>query len=131
MANQSNLKQINGRVPQWAGRDDIQTSFLGGGMGDLYFDLANLAAHHEFGDEQERRLLTNYFGCASSAQQARLRLMKIMSDFRKAMWGMVQIGISRLDFDFGGCVSQHFDRMAKSMYHPDYQQWLVKIRNWR
>ncbi|MFQ5421329.1 MAG: phosphotransferase, partial [Anaerolineae bacterium] len=101
------------------------------GMGDVYFDLANLAAHHEFDGEQERWLLTNYFGNASSAQQARLKLMKIMSDFREAMWGMVQIGISQLDFDFSGYANQHFDRMANSMYHPDYQQWLAEIRDWR
>jgi len=69
-------------------------------------------------------LLTNYFGSASSAQAARLKLMKIMSDFREAMWGMVQIGISRLDFDFSGHANQHFDRMANSMVHPDYQHWL-------
>ncbi|MCP4360194.1 MAG: FAD-dependent oxidoreductase [Chloroflexi bacterium] len=99
------------------------------GMGDVFFDLANLAAHHEFDDEQELWLLTNYFGSASSLQQARLKLMKIMSDFREAMWGMVQIGISQLDFDFRGYANQHFDRMANSMYHPDYYHWLNEIQD--
>ncbi|MCP4417554.1 MAG: hypothetical protein GY805_13100 [Chloroflexi bacterium] len=41
--------------------------------------------------------------------------MKIMSDFREAMWGMVQIGNSQLDFrDYA---NQHFERMEKSMAH--------------
>jgi len=97
------------------------------GMGDLYFDLANLAAHHEFDDEQERWLLVSYFGSVLEAQQARLKLMKIMSDFREAMWGMVQTGISQLDFDFSGYARQHFDRMANRMNHPDYPQWLTAV----
>ncbi len=43
--------------------------------------------------------------------------MKIMSDFREAMWGMVQIGLSNLDFDFRDYANQHFERMEKSMAH--------------
>ncbi|MFQ5401729.1 MAG: phosphotransferase [Anaerolineae bacterium] len=97
------------------------------GMGDLYFDLANLAAHHEFDDEQEHWLLASYFGSSSEPQQARLKLMKIMSGFREAMWGMVQTGISQLDFDFSGYARQHFDRMADRMNHPDYPQWLTAV----
>lgn len=87
------------------------------GMGDPYFDLANFAAQHELSDEQAHQLLTAYFGNATPAQQARLNLMKIMSDFREAMWGMVQIGISHIDFDFRGYAAQHFERMAKNMAH--------------
>ncbi len=82
------------------------------GMGDIYFDLANLAAHHEFNEEQDRQLLTAYFGNVTSTHHAHLNLMKIMSDFREAMWGMVQIGISQLDFDFRSYANQHFERMA-------------------
>jgi thiamine kinase-like enzyme len=104
------------------------------GMGDAFFDLANLAAHHEFEDEQEHWLLTAYFGDAflgdaSSAQQARLKLMKIMSDFREAMWGLLQNSISQLDFDFGGYAEQHFSRMVDNMNHPDYRQWLAEIKD--
>ncbi len=99
------------------------------GMGDIYFDLANFAVHRELDDEQERWLLTSYFGSVSSAQQARLKLMKIMSDFREAMWGLVQTGTSQLDFDFSGYTKQHFDRMASSMVHPDYPQWLNEIQD--
>jgi thiamine kinase-like enzyme len=99
------------------------------GMGDIYFDLANIAAHHEFNDEQEYQLLTAYFDNATPARHARLSLMKIISDFREAMWGMVQIGISQLDFDFRGYADQHFERMANSMVHPKYQLWLHEIQD--
>ena len=97
------------------------------GMGDPFFDLANLSAHHEFDDEQEQWLLQCYFGDLLPGQQARLKLMKIMSDFREAMWGMVQIGISQLDFDFRSYARQHFERMAKDMTHSEYPQWLRQI----
>jgi len=39
-------------------------------------------------------------------------MMKFMSDFREAMWGVLQSGISELDFDFHGYASKHFDRLA-------------------
>lgn len=97
------------------------------GMGDIYFDLANLAAHHEFNTEQEQCLLKSYFGTVTPAHHAKLKLMKIMSDCREAMWGMVQLGISQLDFDFRAYADQHFDRMAENLYHLDYQQWLREI----
>ncbi len=97
------------------------------GMGDIYFDLANFAAHHEFGDEQESRLLKDYFGTVTPSQQARLKLMKIMSDFREAMWGMVQVGISQLDFDFRAYADQHFDRVVANLYHSKFRQWLREI----
>ncbi len=33
-----------------------------------------------------------------------------MSDFREAMWGVVQQGISDLDFDFAAYADEHFER---------------------
>ena len=35
-----------------------------------------------------------------------MNIMKIMSDFREAMWGLVQVRISDLDFDFLGYANQ-------------------------
>jgi len=35
-----------------------------------------------------------------------------MSDFREAMWGVLQSGISELDFDFNGYAAKHFQRLA-------------------
>jgi hypothetical protein len=36
--------------------------------------------------------------------------MRFMSDFREAMWGVVQQAISTLDFDFAGYADRHFAR---------------------
>ena len=68
------------------------------GMGDPFFDLGNFAVNHELDAEGERALLEVYGSDDGDA----LVLMRFMSDFREAMWGVVQSGISELDFDFEG-----------------------------
>jgi thiamine kinase-like enzyme len=97
------------------------------GMGDVYFDLANFAAHHEFSDEQDRYLIESYFGEASEARFARLKQMKVMSDFREAMWGVVQTKLSRLDFDFQGYARRHFKRMTGALNDPRWGKWLQEV----
>jgi thiamine kinase-like enzyme len=99
------------------------------GMGDPFFDLANFAINHEFSDEQDRLLLEAYFGQVMLAHLARLKLMKVMSDFREAMWGMIQIGISKLDFDFRGYANKHFERLAENMKEARWGQWLSTASN--
>jgi thiamine kinase-like enzyme len=81
------------------------------GMGDRFFDLANLSVNNEFGPEEDLHLLASYFGEARDGDLASLRTMKFMSDFREAMWGVLQSGISELDVDFNEYAAQHFARM--------------------
>ena len=81
------------------------------GMGDRFFDLANLSVNHEFGESEDRVLLEAYLGEATEGALRDLRQMKFMSDFREAMWGVLQSGISELDFDFSAYAEKHFKRM--------------------
>jgi len=81
------------------------------GMGDRFFDLANLSVNHEFGEDEDRALLEAYFGEVTDSALRDQRQMKFMSDFREAMWGVLQSGISELDFDFNGYADKHFKRM--------------------
>jgi thiamine kinase-like enzyme len=90
------------------------------GMGDRFFDLANFAVNHELGADGEGVLLTAYFGEARDADTAHLRLMRFMSDFREAMWGVVQQGISELDFDFADYANRHFDRLQRTAESPAF-----------
>jgi thiamine kinase-like enzyme len=94
------------------------------GMGDVAFDLANFAVHHGLTHEQDRYLLGCYFGQATVLHAARHELMKIASDCREALWAMVQIGISKLDFDFRAYAAKHFDRMTEMIQDPQYAEWL-------
>ncbi len=97
------------------------------GMGDIFFDLANLSAHHKFSDDEDRLLLEYYFGRITAPQWAYLKIMKIMSDFREAMWGLVQIGISKLDFDFRDYANKHFNRMTQSLLNSQWEEWLMEV----
>jgi thiamine kinase-like enzyme len=82
------------------------------GMGCRWFDLGNFAVNNELGPAEEEAFLTAYLGAPPSpADLAALRLMRLMSDFREAMWGVVQTTISDLDFDFAGYATKHFDRL--------------------
>ena len=80
------------------------------GMGDPAFDLANFAVNNGLDELGDRTLLDAYGG-----GDARVHLlMRYMSDFREAMWGVVQQAISNLDFDFAGYASEHFDRLERA-----------------
>jgi thiamine kinase-like enzyme len=97
------------------------------GMGDVFFDLANFAVNHGLSDEQDRALLDAYFAPAAGRQHARHKLMKIMSDFREAMWGVVQQGLSQLDFNFREYADRHFRRMTHHFNDPGYAEWLAEL----
>ncbi len=97
------------------------------GMGDPVFDLANFAVHHQFSEEQDRWLLEFYFGEVTPANWARLKLLKTISDFREAMWAMVQIGISKLDFDFQAYANTYFSRTENGMRNPHWSAWLGAV----
>ncbi len=84
-----------------------------GGVGDLFFDLGNLAANSLFGHEQETKLLQFYFGKTRPADLWRLRLMRLASDMREAMWGFLQMGISQLDFDYQTYAHRHLGRFLE------------------
>ena len=86
------------------------------GMGDPFFDLGNFAVNHELTEDAERQLLSAY----GSDDVDALVLMRFMSDFREAMWGVVQLGISELDFDFRAYADEHFERLARTAAEPRF-----------
>ena len=59
------------------------------GMGDVYFDLANFAVNNGLPDEETAELL-RVLRHGHRRARAELTLMRFMSDFREAMWGVVQ-----------------------------------------
>jgi|GEM_PF-78344 len=58
---------------------------------------------------------------------ARHKLLKIVSDTREAMWAMVQIGISRLDFDFRAYADKHFTRAEQMIHDARYAEYLAQV----
>jgi thiamine kinase-like enzyme len=95
------------------------------GMGDRFFDLANFSVNHDFAVEDDGRLVAAYFGVERDGDLAAVRLMRFMSDFREAMWGVLQSGISELDFDFEGYAAKHFDRMERTAADAAFGRYLA------
>jgi len=98
------------------------------GMGDIFFDLANFSDHHELTNEQDRWLLECYFGEVTDKKIAHLKIMKVMSDLREAMWALVQIGISELDFDYRGYANKFFARVHEQINDPRWDQWIKEMK---
>ena len=94
------------------------------GMGDPYFDLGNLSINHELTPNDDRALLAGYHGSVPVERLARLTLMRVVSDFREAMWGVLQQGISTLDVDFVAYAGEHFDRLLANATTPAFERAL-------
>ena len=99
------------------------------GMGDRYFDLGNLSINNGFEAADDRELLSAYFGEPCTPRRfAGLRLMRLMSDFREAMWGVVQSVVSPIVFDYTAYAARHFERLRTGAADPRYRDWLRDTR---
>ena len=95
------------------------------GMGDPFFDLGNFSANHGLTADEDAILLAAYdHGPARQDRLARLTLMRVVSDFREAMWGVLQQGISTLDVDFVAYAAKHFDRLLAAAGTPAFERAL-------
>jgi len=94
------------------------------GMGDPFFDLGNFAVNHELAADEEEGLLEAYDGRVTPARLGRLRVMRVVSDFREAMWAVLQQGISTLDVDFRAYAAEHFDRLLATAATPAFERAL-------
>jgi thiamine kinase-like enzyme len=96
------------------------------GMNDRYFDLGNLSVNNGFDAELDRALLELYFDePATEVRFASLQLFRIVSDFREAMWGAVQLRRSNLDFDYAAYADEHFERLERAAADPRVEEWLA------
>ena len=99
------------------------------GMGDPFFDLGNFSINHELAPSEDAALLSAYdqTDAPDPARLARLTLMRVVSDFREAMWGVLQQAISTLEVDFVGYADDHFDRMLRHAAQPRFEQALTEV----
>ncbi|MHB1987531.1 MAG: phosphotransferase [Acidimicrobiales bacterium] len=94
------------------------------GMADPYFDLANFSVNNELGEELDEAVLRHYFGRTSAAAMARLRLMKLVSEAREAMWGALQLVISELEVDFASYGKERAERFYSLAHGLDLSSLL-------
>jgi thiamine kinase-like enzyme len=90
------------------------------GMGDVFFDLANFSVNNGLEREEREVLLEAYFGTVRPADERALELMVFMSDFREAMWAVVQGAVSELGFDFATYTAEHVERMEATAASPAF-----------
>jgi thiamine kinase-like enzyme len=94
------------------------------GMGDPFFDLGNFSVNHGLAPEEDAEVLRAYDGVVERDRLARLTIMRTMSDFREAMWGVLQQGVSTLDVDFVAYAGEHFERLIRNATAASFERAL-------
>jgi hypothetical protein len=50
-----------------------------------------------------------------------------VSDFREAMWGVLQQAVSNLDVDFMAYTAEHFERLLANTATPRFERALREV----
>ena len=98
------------------------------GNNDPTFELGNTCQEMQFNDEQIREVCAAYFGEATSALIARMKLNMIMSDVGWGLWAAIQAKISTIDFDFWGWAIERWGRAEEKMFSKEFEGWLKDVQ---
>jgi thiamine kinase-like enzyme len=90
------------------------------GNNDPTFELGNTAQELGFDAARQQELCAAYFGEATPALLARMRLQMIMSDVGWTLWAAIQAAISSIDYDFWGWAEERWARASSSFRHDDF-----------
>jgi thiamine kinase-like enzyme len=82
------------------------------GNNDPTFELGNTAQELGFDVARQEALCAAYFGEATPALMARMRLQMIMSDVGWTLWAAIQAAISTIDYDFWGWALERWGRAS-------------------
>jgi thiamine kinase-like enzyme len=98
------------------------------GNNDPTFELANTCQELGWDDERIVALCAAYFGAATTALLARMRLNMIMSDVGWTLWAAIQARISPIQYDFWGWAIERWDRAEAKLAAPAFETWLREVR---
>ena len=91
-------------------REDVQDFKLVESVYDILgFDAA-----------RQEELCAAYFGEATPALLARMRLQMIMSDVGWTLWAAIQAAISSIDYDFSGWAEERWARASEAFARDDF-----------
>lgn len=97
------------------------------GNNDPTFELGNTAQEQGWDEARIRELCAAYFGEATTALYARMRLQMIMSDVGWTLWAAIQAAISTIDYDFHGWAEERWARAQAAIDGPDFEAWLSAV----
>jgi thiamine kinase-like enzyme len=96
------------------------------GNNDPTFELGNTAQELGFDAGRQEELCAAYFGEATPALLARMRLQMIMSDIGWTLWAAIQAAISSIDYDFWGWAEERWARASSAFDHADFDDLLAE-----
>jgi len=94
------------------------------GNNDPTFELGNTAQELGFDAARQEELCAAYFGEATPALLARMRLQMIMSDVGWTLWAAIQAAISPIDYDFWGWAEERWGRASAAFQRDDFDDLL-------
>ena len=95
-------------------------------MNDRCYDLGIWFGEMFFTPKQELELIEEYFGTVRKDIVSRITVHKALADVKWALWSMVQLKVSRLDFDFHKYGMWKLMRFHQISGHSD---WPFHLRN--
>jgi thiamine kinase-like enzyme len=96
------------------------------GNNDPTFELGNTAQELAFDAARQEELCAGYFGKATPALLARMRLQMIMSDVGWTLWAAIQAAISRIEYDFWGWAEERWGRASTAFARDDFDDLLAE-----
>mgnify|MGYP000880745007 FL=1 len=96
-------------------------------MNDRCYDLGIWFGEMFFTPRQEAELIEEYFGAVRPEIVSRVTVHKALADVKWALWSMVQLRVSRLEFDFHKYGMWKLMRFRHITGHPDWPNHLRRV----
>jgi thiamine kinase-like enzyme len=97
------------------------------GNNDPCFELGNTCQELQYDEGRIAELCSAYFGAATPARLARMKLNMIMSDVGWTLWAAIQAKISKIDFNFWGWATERWGRAVAKMDSGLFPHWLSDV----
>ena len=94
---------------------------------DPYYELGLWFGEMFFEVDVELELIEAYFGSVRPQDVARIALNKALADLKWSTWAMVQLSVSRIDFDFYKYGIWKHMRARSLMNDARWQKWLQAV----
>ena len=81
----------------------------------------------QFNDDPIQEVCAAYFGEATPAMIARMKLNMIMSDVGWGLWAAIQANISTIEVDFWGWALERWGRAVEKMDSAEFGKWMGEV----